>query len=122
MQVCVRNAVLRHALHAGVAAAVGNVAAHVLPEIDQLQGGADLVTLGQRCSVVDAIQVQQQASDRIGRQPAVVVQFGIGLVAARSGGIAHILLERVEQICQQWGRQVETGDHGCERAKNIWPA
>ena len=50
-----------------VEAPARQVHAQVLPEVDQLQRAADGVALRQRVGVVHAVQVQQQAPDRVGR-------------------------------------------------------
>ena len=62
---------------------------------------ADRVGLAQRRGVADAVQVQQQPADRVGRAAAVVEQLGAVGVAR----VAHVLLEGVEQVVQQRERQ-----------------
>jgi hypothetical protein len=79
-----------------VDAAARQVHAQVLPEVDQLQRAADGVGLAQRRRVADAVQVQQQPPDRVGRAAAVVQQ----LRAVGVARVAHVLLEGVEQGMQ----------------------
>ncbi len=67
-----------------------------------------------------AIQVQQQASDRIGRAATVVEQGGRVGIAAAGCGVEHILLEGVEQVMQWLCRQLVRCDRtrqGCELAR-----
>ena len=45
----------------------------------------------------DAVQVQQQAPDRVGRAAAIVQQFGLVSVA----GFVHVLLKSAEEVVQQ---------------------
>ena len=98
-----------------------NVHAQVLPEIDQLQCAADGVALRQRCGVLHAIQMQQQAPYRIGRAAAVIQQLcpvciGVGVL-----GFADVLHEGVEQIVQQLHRQLPLGDGSLQRRKYALP-
>ena len=59
-----REAVAPAILGRQVVAAARQVDAHVLPEVDQLQGAADRVAVRQRLRIVHAIQMQQQAAEQ----------------------------------------------------------
>ena len=48
----------------------------VLPEIGELQAGADRVGLRPGRVVIDAVEVEQQASDRIRRPRAIIPEVG----------------------------------------------
>ena len=76
------------------------VDAEVLPEVGELQRAADRVGPRQRAGVVDAVEVQQQPADRIGRAPAVVEQLGAVGVAC----LGDVLRERVEQVVRAASR------------------
>ena len=77
------DAVARAVGERQVEAAARQVDAQVLPEVDELQRGADGVRRAQRRGVVDAVEVQQQAADRVGRAAAVVEQLGaVGVARA----------------------------------------
>ena len=91
--------------------------AQVLPEVDQLQRRADGVGLAQRQRVADPVQVQQQPSHRIGRARAIVQQ----LRAVGIAGVAHILLEGVEQGMQPLRRQVMLADRLRQRREHCRP-
>ena len=79
---------------------------HVLPEVDELQAGADPVGHGQVFGGVGAVEVQHQPAHRVGRAAAVVRKLGKICVA----GLAHILAEGVEQVAKEPDRQLELAD------------
>jgi RNase P/RNase MRP subunit p29 len=114
--------VLAHGGHTRVPAATGDVNTHVLPEIDQLQRGANLVAFAQRQFIGHAVQVQQQAPDRVGRTGAVVKQLGVSLVAALPAGEMHVLFKRVKQVGQKVQGQLMRVHHLAQRLKHRLPA
>ena len=59
-----------------VEAATSRVATEVLPEVGELQRRAYGVGAGQGVGGVDAVEMKEEAADRIGRAPAVVEQRG----------------------------------------------
>jgi hypothetical protein len=87
----------------------------VLPEVDELQRGADGVAFGQGRGCAHAVQVQQQAAHRVGRAPAVVQQRGLVGVGGAGVGHAHVLLEGGEQIEQRRLGQLERPHLGGQR-------
>ena len=89
------------------------VEAHVLPEIDQLQAGADGVGLFQVLRAGGVEQMQHQPADRIGRARAVVQQRGVILVA-RDG---DVLFEGRQQVVERRDRQLVARDGGRQRPK-----
>ena len=73
--------------------AAGDVDPQVLPEVGELQGGADRVGAGQEVAAADAVEMEQQAADRVRRAPAVIEQ-------QRAVGVARdrdVLDEGIEQ-------------------------
>ena len=105
-----------------VVALAGQVAAEVLPEVDELQRGANVVALRQQRGLGDAIQVQQQPPHGVGRQAAVVQQLGVVGVALAAGGAVHVLLKGAQQVVQQVQRQLVRVYVLCQRAKHPGPA
>ena len=105
-----------------VVAAAHHVDAHVLPEVDQLQRGADRVAALLRCAVVDAIKVQQQAADRIGTAPAVVQQFGPVGIAGGVAALVHVLFEGGQQVGQGAQRQLEVAHRAAQGNEDAGPA
>ncbi len=101
-----------------VAATAWDVDAQVLPEVDQLQRRAHGVAAAQERGVVEAMKVQQQAADRVGRAAAVVQQGG----AVRVTGMAGVLLEGVQQRGEQGHGQAVARDHRGERIEHAAPA
>ena len=79
-----------------VEAALRAVPLEVLPEVRELQRGADRVRRGVEPSLAVAGDAQHQPADRIGRSPAVVEQVGPGLVALSR----YVLPERAQQIVE----------------------
>jgi hypothetical protein len=69
----------------------------VLPKVDELQSGADVVAHAQRICIVNAIQMQQQAPNRVGGTRAVVQQLGFVGVAFMVTRFAYVLLKCAEQ-------------------------
>ena len=105
-----------------VVAATGQIHAQVLPEVDELQRGADGVALAQGLLLRHAIQVQQQAAHGVGRAAAVVQQgghIGVGGAVARH---RHVLYEGAEQIVQRLRGQAEGAHLRCQRNKHLRPA
>ena len=90
------------------------VEAHVLPEIDQLQAGADGVGLFQVLRAGGVEQMQHQPADRIGRARAVVQQRGVILVA-RDG---DVLFEGRQQVVERRDRQLVARDGGRQRRRS----
>ena len=90
------------------------VEAHVLPEIDQLQAGADGVGLFQVLRAGGVEQMQHQPADRIGRARAVVQQRGVILVA-RDG---DVLFEGRQQVVERRDRQLVARDGGRQRPED----
>ena len=84
----------------------------VLPEVGELQRGADRVGPAVEPLVVVAEQAQHQSSDRIRRPPAVVVDLGPRAIA----GDGHVLPERRQQRFEQGHREVEASAR-CGRAR-----
>ena len=105
-----------------VIAAACDVATQVLPEIDQLQGRANVVTQCQAGTVVHAVQVQQQATHRVGGAAAIVEQVCVGVVTGAVAAFGDILLKGVKQIGQQPNRQLKLQDHRGQWFKNLRPA
>ena len=77
------------------------IAGHVLPEVGQLQRGADLIGQLAAALVVAAAQIQHQAADGIGRVAAVAEQIVECFVA--SCGL--ILAESDQQIAERIDRE-----------------
>ncbi len=93
--------VLLHPCLWEIAAPARQIHAAVLPKINQLQGGTDGVTVGKCLRAVHVVQVQQQASHRVGRAAAIVQQVGFVVVAHVERRHLHILHKGVEQIEQK---------------------
>ena len=73
----------------------------VLPEIGELQAGADRIGLRARRVVIDPVEVKQQTSDRVRRTRAIVADLGeIGVAR-----LDDILPERGQQRAQRSERQ-----------------
>ena len=104
-----------------VMAAAGDVHAQVLPEVDQLQGGADGVAFFQRLRAGHAIQVQQQTAHGVGGAAAIVQQLGAVGVALGVAGFLHVLDEGAEQVVEQRHRQRVRAQHGLQRAEHSGP-
>ena len=66
----------------------------------------------------DAVKMQQQAPDRVGRAAAVIEQFGLVFVT----GCVHVLLKSTEQVPQQGQGQLPLADLRCQRVKHAEPA
>lgn len=81
----------------------GPIASKVLPEIRELQRGAQRV--GRSIEVFASIagNAQHQAADRVGGSAAVVEQLAPRVVPSRHG----ILAERADEIVEQDQRQIE---------------
>jgi len=92
--------------------------AEVLPEVGELQRAADGVGPGQRASVVDAVEMKQQATDRVCRATAVIEQLG-AVGVARLGGV---LRERVEQVGEERHGQAMSGQLNGQRPEHLGPA
>ena len=90
------------------------VAAEVLPEVRQLQRGAQRVRRSIERLVAVAGDAQHEASDRIRRSPAVVEHVGPRGVAIRRG----ILTERAQQIVEERERQIERSNRVAERRED----
>ena len=93
---------LRRAVDAALPAVEGDG----LPWVDELQAAADGVRQRLTFGMLDAVEGQQQAADRIGRAAAVVHQFREGCIAF----LHHVLAEGVEQVAEQLQRQPVLGD------------
>ncbi len=76
-----------------VVAPARQVHAQVLPEVDELQRGADGVAFRQRLLTAHAVQVQQQPAHGVGGAAAVVQQLGLGGIALGVAGFLHVLHE-----------------------------
>ena len=68
--------------------------------------------------VADAVEVQQQAPDRVGRAAAVIHQFGLVGVT----GLVHVLLKSAEQVAQQGQGQLPLADLRGQGVKHSGPA
>ena len=90
------HAVVRRSSPRQVDASALPVRRHVLPEVDELQRAADRVAPRAVRRRVRAVEVQQQAPDRIGRAPAVVLQRDVVGVA----GDRDVLAERGQQVAE----------------------
>ena len=66
----------------------------------ELQSSADVVTHAQRICIVNAIQMQQQAPNRVGGTRAIVQQFGFVGVAFIVSRFAYVLFKCAEQVVQ----------------------
>ena len=78
-----------------VQAAARGIDAQVLPEVDRAAARCRSRPIAQApCASVDAVEVQQQPADRVGRATAVVEQLGAVGVAR----LVHVLHEGVEQV------------------------
>jgi hypothetical protein len=86
---------------------------HVLPEIDQLQGGADAVRLCQMFRFGPPKQVQHQTADRVGRTAAVVEQFRVIGIAR----FDHVLREGIKQVTEELDGQGVGGNDFSQRNK-----
>ena len=111
LQVGVLQPEAQHAGLGRIPALARQVHAQVLPEVDQLQGGADLVTLRKRMGVHHAVEVQQQAPHRVGRAAAIVQKRVFRGETLAGGGHAHVLLEGIEQLLQQVRGELEFTHH-----------
>ena len=76
---------------------------HVLPEVDELQGGADAVALGEAERVGMTIEVQQQSADRIGTAAGIIHQLAKVLIA----GFHYVLAEGGKQVVEGLERKIE---------------
>ena len=90
------------------------IAFHVLPEVDQLQSGADRVGKGHPLGVAAAFELQDDSPHGIGRA-ATVVEEGRAVEVA---GDRLILLESIEQIGKQRDREPGLPNRLGERHKN----
>ena len=88
-----------------VAPPARHIHAQVLPEVDELQGRADLVGHRDEARIPYALEVQQQSANGIGGSAAVVQQLG----AAGVHGVEHVLFEGIQKIVEQRFRQHVTG-------------
>ncbi len=105
-----------------VVAPARNVHAQVLPEVDELQGGADGVALRQGLGIRHAIQVQQQPPHGVGRAAAVVEQGGAVGVGGAVAGFLGVLHEGAEQVVEQRHGQAMLAQHALQRAEHGGPA
>ncbi len=83
-----------------------DVAAHILPEIGQLQCGAGLVGENLAGLVAIPAQIQNQPAHGIGAAAAIVQDLRIRLIARH----ALILFKGVDQVKKWLGRQLVPGD------------
>ncbi len=113
-----RDAVPARIRRRHVDAAARRVDAEVLPEIGELERAADRVRLRQRRGVADAVQMQQQAADRVRRASAVVEQLGTIGVPCLDG----VLREGIEEIGEQRCRESVLGKRARERSEHLGPA
>ena len=72
--------------------------------------------------VVDAVEMQQQPADRVGRAAAVVEQFGAVGIAGAVARLLDVLHEGGEQVGQQRLGQREVAHGVRERAEHLGPA
>ena len=79
---------------------------HVLPEVDELESGADAVALRQAERVGVAVEVQEQTADGVGAAAGIVHQLAEVLVA----GFHYVLAEGGEQVVERLKRQLERPD------------
>jgi len=79
---------------------------NILPKVDELQRGADTVTLGDADFVGLSVKVQHNASDWIGGTAAVVDQVAKILIT----GFDNILTECGQKIVKRLQRQLERSD------------
>jgi hypothetical protein len=94
------------------AVALGEVGAHVLPEVRQLEGGAHVIGARRALVVTMAEETEHDAADRVGGAPAVLEDVGEGgEPAARAGGVAP---ERRQEVAERLERQVVAGDRVAE--------
>ena len=77
-----------------------------MPEVDELQGGADAVALGEAERVGVSVKVQQQSADRIGTAAGVIHQLAEVLIA----GFHHVLAEGGKQAVERFKRKIERPD------------
>ncbi|MCY1370728.1 hypothetical protein D9M69_578330 [compost metagenome] len=87
---------------------------HVLPEVHQLQAGADRVGLAHVLRIGGFEQVQHQPAHRIGRTGAVIGQGGVVFVAFD----ADVLLEGGQQVVEGCDGQLVAGDRGRQRLED----
>ena len=90
------------------------VVAEVLPEVGQLQRGAQRVRRSIERVVAVAGDAQHETADRIGRSTAVIQHVAPRGVAGRHG----ILTERAHEIVEQRDGQVERPDRVADRGQN----
>jgi len=104
----------RHVVERKIDAAGEPVAANVLPEVDELQPGADRVGHRHHLWIATALQRQHDPADGIGGTAAVARE----VVAGRIPRLSLVLLERGDQVGE--GRTVEAGaaDRVGEREKH----
>src|SRR5206468_1898086 len=102
---------LRH-----VDAAAPQVARHVLPEVGELERGANVVRARLALRVAVAEEREHDAPDRVGRAAAVREDVGEGREGGRvARGIAP---EGGEQVAQRLERQVAARDRVAERQED----
>ncbi len=100
------DAVFAHLVLREVDAVFFVIDRHVLQEIDDLQRGTDGIRHADVARRSLAVEVQQQAADRIGRAAAIIHDFAeIGVA-----GLGHVLAEGVEQVIEGLQRQLMLAD------------
>jgi hypothetical protein len=97
-----------------VDAASAPVLGHVLPVLDQLQCATNLVGQNQLLGAAGTDDLQHNASDGGGRQPAVLHQLVKRLVAHD----VLILQICLDQVLERLLRQTATEHRGCEPAQH----
>ena len=91
--------------------------AQVLPEIGELQCGANGVAAAQRGRIVDAVEVQHEAPDRTRRATAIVQQFSpVGVTVP-----GRVLCKRTQQVGQQVKWQLMARQYYLERTEDASP-
>src|ERR1019366_4910104 len=88
--------------------------ADVLPEIRQLQSGANVIGEEMQLLLPLAVQQQDEPADRVRAAAAIIEHFGKIRVAA----FDHVLLESREQVGEEAERQIEFADRLMQRDEN----
>ena len=77
-----------------------------MPKVDELQGGANAVALGDVIGVGGAVEMEHDAPDGVGGTAGVVNQFGEVLIARFFG----VLLKGGKEVVKGFERQRKRGD------------
>ena len=91
-----------------------SVTGEILPEVDQLQAGANGVGHPHEFGVAAALQAEHDSTHGVGRPATVIKEFDPGGIV----GFFLILLKRIDQVCEGIDGKAGLVDRLRERDKN----